>query len=222
MHTRKLSETDVDTYIKAWCPEADTMKLFQSDKVDESEDGNLLLFGTSHLPLPRYFKTDDVDGTVKVILADGVYVDKRNLKPRFFENVLRASTAKYVYGMSATVKRGDKQERKLYMQLGPIRHRYTAKERAEKQGISHYVYPRFTRIVDLSSSEDRHISELNRLIVDNELRNMQIVADAIDCVKKGRTPVVMTKYREHAETLYTLLQGAKFQEYFFQAESENL
>jgi superfamily II DNA or RNA helicase len=427
MHTRKLSETDVDTYIKAWCPEADTMKLFQSDKVDESEDGNLLLFGTSPLPLPRYFKTDDVDGTVKVILADGVYVDKRNLKPRLqnairrlaaytnpqfyqnlalgfstretprivydgydngdyivlprgcfeelknrlseagipydikdkrqkgqtidvsfrgelyaeqivavehllnydngmlaaatafgktviganliakrkvntlvlvhtaeimnnwvrdlerflvineelptyttpkgrikqrdsvigtfssqkkaatgiidvgmigslgkiddvnpmvrdygmiivdechhaaaatFENVLRASTAKYVYGMSATVKRGDKQERKLYMQLGPILHRYTAKERAEKQGIGHYVYPRFTRIVDLSSSEDRHISELNRLIVDNELRNMQIVADAIDCVKKGRTPVVMTKYREHAETLYTLLQGA--------------
>ena len=125
-----------------------------------------------------------------------------------FENVLRASTAKYVYGMSATVKRGDKQERKLYMQLGPIRHRYTAKERAEKQGIGHYVYPRFTRIVDLSSSEDRHISELNRLIVDNELRNMQIVADAIDCVKKGRTPVVMTKYRAHAETLYSLLQGA--------------
>jgi hypothetical protein len=109
--------------------------------------------------------------------------------------------------MSATVKRGDKQERKLLMQLGPIRHRYTAKERAMKQGIGHYVYPRFTRIVDLSPSDNRHISELYRLIVDSELRNMQIVADAVDCVKKGRTPVVMTKYREHAEILYGLLQG---------------
>ena len=109
--------------------------------------------------------------------------------------------------MSATVKRGDKQERKLLMQLGPIRHRYTAKERAMKQGIGHYVYPRFTRMVDLSPSDDKHISELYRLIVDSELRNMQIVADAVDCVKKGRTPVLMTKYREHAETLYGLLQG---------------
>jgi len=426
LHTRKLSEAEVDAYVKSWCPEDNAMQMFQSDKVDEQEDSNLLLFGISPKPSTRYFKADDVTGTVKILLADGIYVDKRNLKPRLqntirrlaaysnpqffqnlalgfstretprivydgydegnyivlprgcfeelksqlsdaeisydivdkrqvgrqidvsfngelypeqkvaaerlltydmgmlaaatafgktviganliarrkvntlvlvhtveimdnwvrdlnrfltineelptyttpkgrvkqrdsvigtfssqkraatgiidivmigslgkeddinpmvrdygmiivdechhaaaatFENVLWASAAKYVYGMSATVKRGDKQERKLLMQLGPIRHRYTAKERAIKQGIGHYVYPRFTRMIDLSPSDDRHISELYRLIVDNELRNMQIVADAVDCVKKGRTPVVMTKYREHAETLYGLLQG---------------
>lgn len=221
LHTRKLSEAEVDAYVKSWCPEDNAMQMFQSDKVDEQEDSNLLLFGISPKPSTRYFKADDVTGTVKILLADGIYVDKRNLKPRlqntirrlaaysnpqFFQNLAlgfstRALAAKYVYGMSATVKRGDKQERKLLMQLGPIRHRYTAKERAIKQGIGHYVYPRFTRTIDLSPSDDRHISELYRLIVDNELRNMQIVADAVDCVKKGRTPVVMTKYREHAELL---------------------
>ena len=427
MHTRKLSETEMDAYIRSWCPEDNAMQMFQSDKVDEPEDSSLLLFGMSPKPSTRYFKSDDVTGMIKIILADGIYVDKRNLKPRLqnairrlaaysnpqffqnlalgfstretprivydgydegdyivlprgcieelkrhlsdaeipydivdkkqtgrpvdvsfngelypeqkvaaerllaydigmlaaatafgktviganliarrkvntlvlvhtveimnnwvkdlerfltineelptyitpkgrvkqrnsaigtfssqkkaatgiidiamigslgkgddinpmvrdygmiivdechhvaaatFENVLRASAAKYVYGMSATVKRGDKQERKLLMQLGPIRHRYTAKERAMKQRIGHYVYPRFTRMVDLSPSDDRHISDLYRLIADNELRNMQIVADVVDCVKKGRTPVVMTKYREHAEMFYGLLQGA--------------
>ena len=426
LHTRKLSEAELDTHIKSWCPEENTMQMFQSDKVDDQEDGGLLLFGMSPKPSPRYYKNDDAYGLVKILLADGIYIDKRNLKPRLqnairrlaaysnprffqnlalgfsthetprivydgydegnyivlprgcfeelkrhlsdaeipydivdkrqmgrtidvffngelypeqkvaaerllaydigmlaaatafgktviganliarrkvntlvlvhtveimnnwvrdlnrfltikeelptyttpkgrvkqrdsvigtfssqkkvatgiidiamigslgkeddinpmvrnygmiivdechhaaaatFENVLRASAAKYVYGMSATVKRGDKQERKLLMQLGPIRHRYTAKERAIKQGIGHYVYPRFTRMVDMSPSDDKHISELYRLIVDSELRNMQIVADAVDCVKKGRTPVVMTKYREHAEILYGLLQG---------------
>jgi superfamily II DNA or RNA helicase len=426
LHTRKLSEAEVDVYVKSWCPEDNTMQMFQSDKVDEKEESNLLLFGINSKPSVRYFKNEDATGTVKIILADGIYIDKRNLKPRLqntirrlaaysnpqffqnlalgfstretprivydgydegnyivlprgcfeelkrdltdaeipydivdkrqagraidvsfngglypeqkvaadrllsydmgmlaaatafgktvvganligrrkvntlvlvhtveimnnwvrdlnqfltineelptyttpkgrvkqrdsvigtfssqkrattgiidiamigslgkdddinpmvrdygmiivdechhaaaatFENVLRASAAKYVYGMSATVKRGDKQERKLLMQLGPIRYRYTAKERAIKQGIGHYVYPRFTRMIDLSPSDDRHISELYRLIVDNEQRNMQIVADAVDCVKKGRTPVVMTKYREHAEMLYALLQG---------------
>ena len=68
------------------------------------------------------------------------------------ENVLRAVTARYVYGMSATINRGDKQDKKMFMQLGPIRHRYTAKERAQKQGIGHYIYPRFTRLVDLNQS----------------------------------------------------------------------
>ena len=427
LYTRKMSEAEVDAYVKSWCPENNVMQMFQSDKVDEQEDNNLLLFGSSPKPSTRYFKTEDATGAVKIILADGIYVDKRNLKPRLqnairrlaaysnpqffqnlalgfstretprivydgydegnyivlprgcfeelkshlsdaeipydivdkrqmgrqidvsfngelypeqkvaaerllaydmgmlaaatafgktviganliahrkvntlvlvhtveimnnwvrdlnrfltineelptyttpkgrvkqrdsvigtfssqkrattgiidiamigslgkeddinpmvrdygmiivdechhaaattFENVLRASAAKYVYGMTATVKRGDKQERKLLMQLGPIRHRYTAKERAIKQGIGHYVYPRFTRMVDLSPSNDKHISELYRLIADSELRNMQIVADAVDCVKKGRTPVVMTKYREHAEILNGLLQGA--------------
>jgi superfamily II DNA or RNA helicase len=427
LNTRKLSEAEVDAYVKSWCPEDNTMQMFQNDKVDEQEDSNLLLFGSSPKPSARYFKTEDSTGAIKIILADGIYVDKRNIKPRLqnairrlaaysnpqffqnlalgfstretprivydgydegdyivlprgcfeelkrhlsdaeipydiadkrqagrqidvsfngklypeqkvaaerllaydmgmlaaatafgktviganliarrkvntlvlvhtveimnnwvrdlnkfltineelptyttpkgrvkqrdsvigtfssqkkaatgiidiamigslgkedeinpmvrdygmiivdechhaaattFENVLRASAAKYVYGMSATVKRGDKQERKLLMQLGPIRHRYTAKDRAFKQGIGHYVYPRFTRMIDLSPSDDRHISDLYRLIVDSELRNMQIVTDAVDCAKKGRTPVVMTKYREHAENLYGLLQGA--------------
>lgn len=427
LHTRKLSEAEVDAYIKAWCPEDKAMEMFQSDQVDDEKEGTLLLFGMDPKPSTRYFKADDAAGSVKVILSDGIYIDRRNLKPRLqnairrlaaysnpqffqnlalgfstrdtprivydgydegnnivlprgcleelkkhlsdaeipynivdkrqqgrtidvsfkgalypeqaiaaerllshdmgmlaaatafgktviganliarrkvntlvlvhtveimnnwvrdlerfltikeelptyitpkgrtkqrdsvigtfssqkkaatgiidiamigslgkaddinpmvrdygmiivdechhaaaatFENVLRASSAHYVYGMSATVKRGDKQERKLLIQLGPILHRYTAKERAMKQGIGHYVYPRFTRIVDLSPSEDKHISELYRLIVDSELRNMQIVADAVDCVKKGRTPVVMTKYREHAEALHSQLQGA--------------
>ena len=427
LHTRKMSEAEVDAYVKSWCPENNAMQMFQSDKVDEQEDSNLLLFGSSPKPSTRYFKTEDATGAVKIMLADDIYIDKRNLKPRLqnairrlaaysnpqffqnlalgfstretprivyngydegdyialprgcfeelkrhlsdagipydivdkrqmgrqidvsfngelypeqkvaaerllsydmgmlaaatafgktviganliarrkvntlvlvhtveimnnwvkdlnrfltineelptyatpkgrikqhdsvigtfssqkrmatgiidiamigslgkeddinpmvrdygmiivdechhaaaatFENILRSSAAKYVYGMSATVKRGDKQERKLLMQLGPVRYRYTAKERAIKQGIGHYVYPRFTRIVDFSPSDDRHISELNRLIVGNELRNMQIVSDAVDCVKKGRTPVVMTKYREHAENLYGLFKGA--------------
>ena len=124
------------------------------------------------------------------------------------ENVLRAVTAKYVYGMSATVKRLDGQTKKIFMQFGPIRHRYTARERALKQGIGHFVYPRFTRLVDVEGKADRHISDCLEMVCRSEIRNLQIVADAVDCVKKGRTPLVMTKYREHAGTLYEMLRGA--------------
>lgn len=124
------------------------------------------------------------------------------------ENVLRAVTAKYVYGMTATAMRMDGQVKKIFMQFGPIKHRYTAKERAEKQGIGHFVYPCFTRLVDIEGDGDRHISDYFDLVVKSEMRNLQIVADTVDCVKMGRTPLVMTKYREHAQRLYQALLGA--------------
>ena len=124
------------------------------------------------------------------------------------ENVLRAVTARSVYGMSATIQRGDRQDKKMLMQLGPIRHMYTSKERAQKQGIGHYIYPRFTRLIDLNTSEGKNPSDYYRLIMQSELRNMQIVSDAIDCVRRGRTPVIMTKYKEHAQKLYDMLQGS--------------
>ena len=123
------------------------------------------------------------------------------------ENVLRAVTAKYVYGMTATAKRMDGQVKKVFMQFGPVRHRYTAKDRAQKQGIGHFVYPRFTRLVDLDGNGDRHISDCFNMVCRSEVRNMQIIADTVDCVKKGRTPLVMTKYREHAKFLYERLRG---------------
>lgn len=86
------------------------------------------------------------------------------------ESVLRAISAKYVYGLTATTKRDDGQERRMFMQLGPVRYKYSAKERAEKQGIGHFIYPRFTRLVDLS--ENITITEALSLVARDELRNL--------------------------------------------------
>ncbi|MCQ2176181.1 MAG: DEAD/DEAH box helicase family protein [Bacteroidales bacterium] len=122
------------------------------------------------------------------------------------ESVLRALTAKYVYGFTANTKRGDGQDKKIFMQLGAVRHMYTALERADKQGIGHYVYPRFTRVVDVS--EKLTISDAFSLVAGNGMRNLQIVTDAVECVKMGRTPIVMTKRKEHAAKLYEMLRGA--------------
>ena len=121
--------------------------------------------------------------------------------------VLRSVTAKYVYGLTATPKRDDGQDRKIFLQLGPIRFRYTAKDRAKKQGIGHYVYPRFTRFVHLSEKPPA-MAELNQLVIESEDRNAQILSDTITCVQNGRTPLVMTKYKEHARLLYQRLQGS--------------
>ncbi len=120
------------------------------------------------------------------------------------EDVVGAAKAKYVYGLTATPKREDGLEKKVFMQFGPIRFRYTAKERAEKQGIDHFVYPRFTRLI---STSDLKITEANRAVIECDSRNEQIIADVEKCIQNGRTPLVLTKYKEHAQLLYRRLQG---------------
>ena len=115
--------------------------------------------------------------------------------------VLQKVNARYVYGVSATPKRGDSLEKIIYMLLGPVRHSYTAKERAVEQGIGHYVYPRYTRVIDTNESKN-DINGAFSLISTSSVRNDMILEDTRVCVKNGRTPVILTKYKEHAKCLY--------------------
>lgn len=71
-----------------------------------------------------------------------------------YMEVLQKINAKYVYGVSATPKRGDHLDKIIYMMLGPLRHRFTALERAEEQGIGHYFVPRYTRVIDTVDSRN--------------------------------------------------------------------
>lgn len=129
------------------------------------------------------------------------------------EDVVGSAKAKYVYGLTATPKREDGLEKKVFMQFGPIRFRYTAKERAEKQGIDHFVYPRFTRMVSASNLK---VTEANRAVIECESRNEQIISDVVNCIQNGRTPLVLTKYKEHAELLFQRLQGKAGHVYLLQ------
>lgn len=119
--------------------------------------------------------------------------------------VMKKVNARYVYGVSATPKRGDELEKIIYMLIGPVRHSYTAKERAAEQGIGHYVYPRYTRVVDTEESKG-DINGAYSLISSNAARNDMILDDTRKCVKEGRTPVILTKYKEQAKYLYDHLQ----------------
>lgn len=121
--------------------------------------------------------------------------------------VMQKVNARYIYGVSATVKRGDNLEPIIQMLIGPTRHSYTARERAEEQGIGHFVYPRYTRVVDANESSD-DINKAYALIGSSLVRNDMILGDVRDCVKEGRTPVILTKYKEQAKYLFDRLQEA--------------
>lgn len=116
--------------------------------------------------------------------------------------VLQEINAKYVYGVTATPKRGDGKEKINEFLLGPIRYRFTAKDRAAEQNIDHLVYPRFTRTVKPHHlSKTPYGNEAYELIRNNDVRDEQIIRDVVDCVRAGRTPVVLTKYVDHAKKL---------------------
>lgn len=116
--------------------------------------------------------------------------------------VLQEINAKYVYGVTATPKRGDGKEKINEFLLGPIRYRFTAKDRAEEQNINHLVYPRFTRTVKPHHlSKTPYGNDAYELIRNNDVRDEQIIRDVADCVQAGRTPVVLTKYVDHAKEL---------------------
>lgn len=113
--------------------------------------------------------------------------------------------AKYIYGLSATPNRSDRLDDIIYMMLGPVRHKYSAKEQADEQGLDRYVVPRFTRVVNITG-EKLDIHTADGLIAESQIRNEQIIEDTIQAVSNGRTPVILTKLKRHAESLKQLLQ----------------
>ena len=122
-----------------------------------------------------------------------------------FQELLNHVKAKYVYGFTATPKRYDSQDKKMYFQLGRIRYRFSAKDRAQEQNIDHLVYPRFTSLI----SPDENTKDYNKMLkylTPDAARNQMISEDVIDCVRNKRTPLILTKRVEQAKILYELLK----------------
>lgn len=121
--------------------------------------------------------------------------------------LLKKIKAKYVYGVSATPKRGDRLDKVIFMMLGPIRHTYTALERAVQQGVGLYLIPRYTRVVDNAESRD-DINKAYSLISGSDIRNNMIVDDIKTCITNGRSPVILTRTKDHARKMAELLCDA--------------
>ena len=122
-----------------------------------------------------------------------------------FENVLWNVKAKYIYGLTATPMREDGHEKIVFMQLGPVRYRLTEKERASMQDFRHEIFPRFTSFSSITMGKPT-INELYKQLIRDKVRNQLMIGDILASVEEGRTPLVLTKFKEHAELLYGALK----------------
>lgn len=122
------------------------------------------------------------------------------------ETILKSSRAQRIYGLSATPKRADGLQQIIYMLCGPIRYQITPKEQARQQTFSRKLIPRFTKIryprLEKNASFNQILDELGA----NEARNKLIVDDTMKALSQKRTPLVLTKRRDHAHLLADLLK----------------
>lgn len=64
-----------------------------------------------------------------------------------------------------------------------------------------------------------HPNDAYDIIHNNELRDEQIINDVKECVLQGRTPVVLSKYKDHSEKLYNRLK--EYADYAFLMTGNN-
>ena len=121
-----------------------------------------------------------------------------------FERVLDYANARYVYGLTATLHREDGLDPITFMQCGPVRYKSDAKAQMARQSFGRVLIPRFT---SFRTTEEKSIATLyNADLVADKARNELIVKDIVAALKDGRTPLVLTKLREHITTLAEMLQ----------------
>ncbi|MDL2318697.1 DEAD/DEAH box helicase family protein [Eubacteriales bacterium OttesenSCG-928-A19] len=130
-----------------------------------------------------------------------------------FEQVLKSVRARYVYGLTATPTRQDGHHPILYMHLGGIRYQVDAKAQAEKRPFAHVMIPRFTgsRFHVDGESRTPAIGQYYAQIMEDDLRNHQIVDDVLACAKEGRHCLLLSERTDHVKTLAALLR-AKYQD----------
>ena len=124
-----------------------------------------------------------------------------------FEQILKAVSAKYVYGLTATPTRKDGHHPIIYMQCGKIRYQVDAKQQAAERPFEHFLIPRFTRFQKPAhQAEDNwSITEIYNSIGNSELRNRLIVQDVLATIAQGRNPLILTERTEHVKTLIKML-----------------
>jgi superfamily II DNA or RNA helicase len=118
-----------------------------------------------------------------------------------FEQVMRQVKAKFIIGLTATPTRKDGHHPIVFMQCGPIRFNLSAREAAEQSPFRHLVMPRQTGFRTPPEVTDLPIHDAYAALVTNEERNQQIIADIIQAVREGRTPLVLTNRTDHLERL---------------------
>ena len=126
-----------------------------------------------------------------------------------FEAVAARARPKYVLGLSATVTRRDGHHPIVFMQCGPVRFRTHAKAEARRRPFRHRAVLRETafRLPEEADGERLAIQRIYAALAADRARNDMILDNVLTALEAGRSPLVLTERRDHAEYLAGRLEG---------------
>jgi len=120
-----------------------------------------------------------------------------------FEALLKACPTRRVIGLTATPMRKDRLEKLLYLQCGPIRHTMST---TEVGGLEKIVTVQRTSFAVPNESGMRvAMHEMWAALIADEKRISVIAADIANCIKEGRSPLVLADRKAYLEKLDSVL-----------------
>lgn len=146
-------------------------------------------------------------GMVADIVADYGHVifdECHHLSAQSFEQVARQAKARFVLGLSATVARKDGHHPIIFMQCGPVRHQVNARAQAASRPFEHFVLVQPTPFqANRDPDPDKRVEfqTLYQELTDDQVRTRRICEDAIDAVRNGRSPLILTERNDHLDSL---------------------
>ena len=143
-------------------------------------------------------------GEVDDIVADygHLVVDEcHHLSAVSFEAVACRARARFVLGLSATVTRKDGHHPIVFMQCGPVRYRASAKAQARQRPFEHRAVLRPTafRMPVEADGEHPPIQRVYAALAADEERNDLIFNDVLQALEAGRSPILLTERKDHAQ-----------------------
>ena len=151
--------------------------------------------------LVRKGVVDDRVATYGQVIVDECH----HISAQSFELVARQFKARYVLGLSATVKRKDGHQPIIFMQCGPVRFEITDQQAADARPFAHFVVPHFTEFrMPPGEGEKPPVYPVHQVFLtvqQDAERNAMIVADVRQALREDRNPLVLTERIEHLETL---------------------
>lgn len=163
--------------------------------------------------LPSLARRDDV---AEITAGYGqVIVDEcHHLGAAAYEHSVKAVGAQFWLGLTATPSRRDGLQDLVGWQLGPIRHVLDPAKDATLLDLrevpevrDRLLYVHETALTDaaIDTLAPSAIAEAHRVLVGDEARNAQIVADVESALARGRNCLVLTRRVAHLERLADLL-----------------
>lgn len=132
-----------------------------------------------------------------------VIVDEcHHLSAHSFEQVARQAKARFVVGLWATVARKDGHHPIVFMQCGPVRHQVNARAQAASRPFEHFVLVQPTAFQPTRTpNPDKRVEfqTLYQELIDDDARTRRICEDAVDAVRDGRSPLILTERNEHLD-----------------------